>query len=83
VLRLKQFRKRQSQQDERPGPQQVLGILRVDVGDAPAVARHLDRLFQAGNLDLALELGQDGGRLLAEGLRRFRRADRKRPSMNE
>src|SRR5205823_497520 len=38
--------------DEALGKEQVVGILRVDVGDAPAVAQDLDRLLQAGDLDL-------------------------------
>ena len=69
--------------DEALSEEQVVGILGIDVGDAPAVAQHLDRLLQAKNLDLPLQLGQDGFRLLAKGLRRFRRAGPQRPSESE
>ena len=58
--------------DEALGEEEVVGILGVDVGHAPAVAQHLDRLLQAGHLDLPLQLGEDGARLRAERLRRFR-----------
>jgi hypothetical protein len=42
--------------DEALGEEQVIGIPRVCVGDAPEVAQHFDWLLQAGNLDLSLQL---------------------------
>jgi hypothetical protein len=53
------------------GEKEVVLVFRVDVGDAPGVADDFDGFFEAGNLNVAVELGEDGFGAGQEGVGGF------------